>query len=462
MFTGVSRIFISLSEWVREMKIVVVGAGKMGYSIAQLLADGSYDVVVIEQDEDRRQVVKDSLDVLTIQGNGCSPDILSMPEVRDADVFIAVAESDEVNMVACRMAKEFGAKHTVARVRNEEYTGLEPKMLNKTMGVDLNLNPERITATEISHILMTPAALDVDDFADGKVRMFGTRLPEDFPFLGVPLKNVRLPGSILIALIFRKHQMIIPHGDDILEAGDNVYFVGGQEVIKEFEENFEARYEKLERVLLIGAGRAGRMLARLLEQKGVFVKVIDKDKERCRILSEQLSNGLVLCGDGTDIDLLTEEGISEADCVVCLTEDDKLNLLLALLAKHLGAKKTIVRVARSEYVDLMAKVGVDIALSARLLSAAEVIRFVRQGGVVSVALLEGAKAEALELKVQPGCKVEGKTLIKAGLPRECLVCGIVHGDTASVPNGRSILYAGDRIIVFAKSEIVQDVMDMFA
>ena len=444
------------------MRIVVVGAGKMGYSIAKLLADGSYDVVVIEQHEERRQVVKDSLDVLTIQGNGCSPDVLDMPEVRDADVFIAVTDSDEVNMVACRMAKAFGAKHTVARVRNEEYTANEPLLLNKTLGVDLNLNPERITANEICQILMTPAALDVDDFADGKVRMFGASLPVDFKFLGVPLKHVRLPGGILIAMIFRKHKMIIPHGDDILEPGDNVYFVGSQEVIKDFEVNFEARYDKLERVLLIGAGRAGRMLAQLLEKEGVFVKVIEKDKERCRLLSEQINSGLVLCGDGTDIDLLMEEGISEADCVVCLTDDDKLNLLLALLSKHLGAKKTIVRVARNEYVDLMAKVGVDIALSARLLSAAEVMRFVRQGGLVSVALLEGAKAEALELIVQPGCKVEDKTLIRAGLPRDCLVCGILHEGEASVPNGQSVLNSGDRVIVFAQTEVVQDVMDMFA
>ena len=444
------------------MRIVVVGAGRMGYSVAKLLADGSYDVVVIEQDDECRQVIKDSLDVLTIKGNGCSPEVLGMPEVRDADVFVAVTDSDEVNLVACRMAKAFGAKHTVARVRNEEYTDSEPTLLNETLGVDLNLNPERITANEISHILMTPAALHVDDFADGKVRMFGARLPNDFQFLGVPLKNVRFPDGILVAMIFRKHKIIIPHGDDILEPGDNVYFVGGQEVIRKFEGNFESRYDKLERVLLIGAGRAGRMLAKLLEKQGILVKVIEKDKDRCRILSEQLNNGLVLCGDGTDIDLLMEEGITEADCVVCLTDDDKLNLLLALLSKHLGAKKTIARVDRNEYADLMAKVGVDITLSARLLSAAEVMRFIRQGGLVSVALLEGAKAEALELQVQAGCKVDGKALVRAGLPRECLVCGIIHEGEASVPNGHSVLNTGDRVIVFAQTEVVQDVLDMFA
>lgn len=444
------------------MRVVVVGAGKMGYSIAKMLADGTYDVVVVEKDEQRREVVKDSLDVLTILGNGCDPEILSTREVSDADVFISVTDCDEVNMVACKLAKKFGAKHTVARVRNEEYATYSSELLQKEMDVDLNLNPERITATEINHILMTPAALDVDDFADGKVRMFGTRLTRDFPYLGTPLKDLELPEGILVAMLFRHHRMIIPHGNDVLMPGDNVYFVGRHELIKEFETHFDRSYEKLERVLLIGAGRAGRFLANMLEQQGIFVKVIEKDRERCRILAEQLNNGLVLCGDGTDIDLLTEEGISEADCVICLTDDDKLNLLLALLAKHLGAKKTIVRVARNEYVDLMEKVGVDIVLSARLLSAAEVLRFVRQGGLVSVALLEGAKAEAMELEVQAGSAVAGKDLIHARLPHDCLVCAIVHDGVAIVPNGQSVMAPGDRTIVFALSEVVQKVMDMFS
>ena len=424
------------------MRIVVVGVGKTGYSIAKLLADGDYDVVVVEQDEERRQVIKDSLDVLAIRGNGCSPEVLTLPEVRNAVDLIAMTDSDEVNMVACRLAKAYGARHTVARIRNEGYTAKDQELLSKELKVDLNLNPERITANEINHVLMTPAALDVDDFANGKVRMFGTRLTESFPYLNKPLKDVKLPEGILIAMLFRNHQMIIPHGDDVMQVGDNVYFIGHQQVIQEFAEIFEKRYEKLERVLLIGAGRAGRMLANMLDKEGIFVKVID-------------------CGDGTDIDLLMEEGVSEADCMICLTDDDKLNLLLALLGKHLGAKKTIVRVARSEYVDIMEKVGVDIVLSSRLLSAAEVMRFVRRGGVVSVALLEGAKAEAMELNVEPGCKVAGKSLIKADLPRDCLVCGIVHHDVAFVPNGHSVMNSGDRVIVFAKSEVMQDVIDCF-
>ena len=242
---------------------------------------------------------------------------------------------------------------------------------------------------------------------------------------------------------------------------DNVYFVGQQSAIKEFEETFVNTYEKIERVMIIGAGRTGRFLAPMLEEQGLFVKVIEKNKDRCQLIAQKLENGIVLCGDGTDIDLLTEEGIAEADVVICITEDDKLNLLLALMAKHLGAKKTIVRVARNEYVELMEKVGVDIVLSSRLLSSGEVLRFVRKGGIVSVSLLEGAKAEALEIILPDDCEVIGKSLKDIKLPRACLVCAVVHDNEAVVPNGNTVLYAGDRIIIFVKSEFVKRVMPFF-
>jgi trk system potassium uptake protein TrkA len=262
-------------------------------------------------------------------------------------------------------------------------------------------------------------------------------------------------------MLFRKHKMIIPRGNDILLPGDNVYFVGKQEAILQFEKNFTNTYEKLEKALIIGAGRTGRFLAPMLEKQGLMVKVIEKNKERCQMLAAQLEKGLVLCGDGTDIDLLTEEGVAEADVVVCITEDDKLNLLLALLAKHLGAKKTIVRVARNEYIELMEKVGVDVVLSSRLLSAGEVLRFVRKGGIVSVSLLEGAQAEALEIIVAAGSEVEGKALRNIKLPQECLICAIVHNNEAIIPNGDTVLHADDRIILFVKSELVKTTVPMF-
>ena len=443
------------------MRIVVAGAGKLGYSVAELLADDEFDVVVIENDPKRKDVVQNSLDVLVIEGNACSPTTFRDPDIRNADVLIACTDSDEVNMITCMMAKKNGVKHTVARIRNVDYAINSPEMLNSEMKVDLILNPERITAAEIDHILMTPSALNVDDFADGKVRMFEAKLKENSPYANIPLKNLNIPNDILVAMLFRKHKMIIPRGNDVLLPGDNVYFVGKQEAILAFEQQFTNTYEKLEKALIIGAGRTGRFLAPMLEKQGLMVKVIEKNKERCQMLASMLENGLVLCGDGTDIDLLTEEGVAEADVVVCITEDDKLNLLLALLAKHLGAKKTIVRVTRNEYIELMEKVGVDVVLSSRLLSAGEVLRFVRKGGIVSVSLLEGAQAEALEIIVGAGSEVEGKALRNITLPQECLVCAIVHENEAIIPNGDTVLHANDRIILFAKSELVKSTVPMF-
>lgn len=443
------------------MRIVVAGAGKLGYSIAELLADDEFDVIVVENDPKRKDVVQNSLDVLVIEGNACSPSMFRDPDIRNADVLIACTDSDEMNMITCMMAKNNGIKHTVARIRNVDYAISSPEMLNNDMKIDLILNPERITASEIDHILMTPSALNVDDFADGKVRMFEAKLKENSPYANIPLKDLKIPKDILVAMLFRKHKMIIPRGNDVLLPGDNVYFVGKQDAILSFEQQFTNTYEKLEKALIIGAGRTGRFLAPMLEKQGLMVKVIEKNKERCQMLAAQLEKGLVLCGDGTDIDLLTEEGVSEADVVVCITEDDKLNLLLALLAKHLGAKKTIVRVARNEYIELMEKVGVDIVLSSRLLSAGEVLRFVRRGGIVSVSLLEGAQAEALEIIVAAGCEAEGRALKFLNLPKECLICAVVHKNEAIIPNGDTVLHANDRIILFAKSELVKSTVPMF-
>lgn len=443
------------------MRIIIAGAGKMGFSIAQLLAEDQFDVVVVEVDPKRKEVVQNSLDVLAIEGNSCSPTTFADPDVCDADVLIACTDSDEVNMVTCLMAKNHGIKHTVARIRNVEYAVHAPEMLNKDMKIDLVINPERITAVEIDHILMTPSALNVDEFADGRVRMFEAKVREDSPLINIPLKDLQIPKNILMAMVFRRHKMIIPRGNDYVIPGDNVYFVGKHDAIRDFENSFSNTYEKLERVLIIGAGRTGRFLAPMLETQGIQVKVIEKNKDRCQMLASKLKHGLVLCGDGTDIDLLLEEGVSEADVVICLTEDDKLNLLLAQLAKHLGARKTIVRVARNEYIELMEKVGVDIVLSSRLLSAGEVLRFIRKGGIVSVSLLEGAQAEALEIIVGKDSEVDGVAVRDLRLPKECLLCAIVRDNEAYIPNGDTILLANDRIILFIKSEFSKTTVPMF-
>ena len=444
------------------MRIVIVGAGKFGYSIAELLANEEFDVVLVDQDETRLEAARNTLDVLTIAANGASPITMNDPDIREADILIAVTAGDEVNMIACILAKKHGITHTVARIRDMQFLSEAKEYLKQNFDIDLMLNPELITAREIYRILMTPAALDVEDFASGKVRLFETKVTRHSPLANIPLKDLEMPKAVLAGMIFRDQRMIIPHGDDCLMPHDNAYFIGDPVEIQKFSQTFVHRdARRLEHVMIIGAGRTGRFLAKMLDEADVAVKIFDIDRERSRLAAEVLENGLAICGDGTDIDLLTEEGVASADAVVCLTEDDKLNLMLALLAKHLGAKKTIVRVARGEYIELMEKVGVDIVLSTRLLSASEVLAFARRGGVVSVSLLEGAKAEAVEVIVQEGAPVAGVRLMDARLPRECLVCAYVRGEEAVIPNGASVLLPGDRTILFIRTGFAQKVMKYF-
>ena len=445
------------------MRVVIIGAGKLGYTVADLLSKEQFDVVVVDRDASQLEAVKNTLDVLTIHANGASPITMDNPEINGSDILIAVTATDEVNMVCCILAKKHGIQHTIARIRDMQFISEAKDYLKKNFDIDLMLNPEVIAANEINRILMMPAALDVEDFAHGKVRLFEAKVTRRSKVANIPLKELRLPQGVLAGLILRDHRMIIPHGDDRLMVHDNAYFIGIPEQIEKFSTSFVQRDSmKLNRVMIIGAGRIGRALAVMLSEQNVYVKLIERDPERCQQAAELLTgNSIVICGDGTNIDLLTEEGIGSTDVVICLTEDDKLNLMMALLSKHLGAKKTVVRVYRTEYVDLIEKVGVDIVVSARLLSASEVLAFARRGGVVSVSILEGAKAEAVEVIVQEGAVVANKKLMDAKLPKECLVCAYVRNDVATIPNGHSILQPGDRIILFILKDHAQNVIKYF-
>lgn len=444
------------------MRVVIIGAGKLGYSIAELMSNEQYDVVFIDRDEQRLEEAKSTLDVLTICSAATSQSLFLDLDVKGADMVIAVTDSDETNMVASLMAKHFGIRHTVARIRDAQLLQDGQEFLKKSFQIDQIINPELITAREIRRDIMTPAALDVEDFAGGKVRLFETKIRRSSKFSGVMLKDLHLPKNVLAAMIFRDNHMIIPHGNDALRPGDNAYFVGDPVSIEQVSSNFVQRTaKKINRVLIVGAGRTGRALAKMLEDEGLRVKIIDSDPERCQLAADQLKNSLIINGDASNIDLLTTEGAGDSDVAICLTEDDKLNLMLALLLKHMGAEKTVVRIARSEYTGLMKKVGVDIAVSSRLLSAAEVLAFARRGGVVAVSFLEGAKAEAVEVKVQRGAPVIGKSLSMAQLPKECLVCSVVKDGEAQIARGSTVLSAGDTVILILDTRYSNQVMEYF-
>ncbi len=444
-----------------DMRIIVIGAGHLGYIIAELLSNEGYDVVVVDSDGDKLEAVRNDLDVLTVLADGTSPSFMRS-QARGSDLLVAVTAIDEVNIIACILAKKNGIPHTIARIREPKFLAEPVDYIKENFDIDLVLSPELITAREISRLVMTPSAINVEDFAGGRVRLLESKISPRSPYAHRELKDIKLPPSVLIALILRDHHMIIPHGNDRLLPLDNVYFLGNPESLEKLSLHSSAKYQRrTKKALIIGAGRTGQALAPMLERQGISVKVIDNDEDHCQQMAGKLKKGMVLCGDGTDMDLLTHEGVSEADTVICTTKDERLNLMMALLAKHLGAGQTMVRVTRTEYISLMQQVGIDIVLSTRLLAAGEVLGFVRSGSVVSVSLLEGARVQAIEIVLTEGSKAVGVPLMKADIPRSCLVGAYVRNDHVYIPDGHSVLSAGDSVILIVEADHAQSVISYF-
>lgn len=441
------------------MKIVVVGAGKVGYSLAQRLAQDQHDVYVIEKNGDRIKNLENNLDVNLVQGNGSSIALLQEIGIEDIGMLIAVTDSDEVNMLACMLGKAAGIPKTIARVRETEYENDTNALIRERLGIDLFINPEMVTAQEIYKILKTPAALDVEEFASGDVRLVEFKIRNNHDIMGIPLRSLELPPNVLVVGIMRGGEMIIPHGDSTLEYMDNVFFLGATDSIDEVESWLHETTRPTQRVVIIGAGLIGRNLTVLLENDGYDVKIIEKDLDRCEQLAAMVDRSIVIHGDGTDIDLLEAEEISDNDVIICLTDDDKLNLLVALLAKHMGVPKAFVRVGRLEYITLMEQVGIDVAFSPRLLTSGQILRLIREDeNLINIFTFEGSKAEAVEIEVTEKTSLINKHLKDLKLPGKSLVGAIVREHQTIVPKGDTLLLEGDHIVIFTLPENINTLL----
>lgn len=443
------------------MKIVVVGAGKVGYSLAQRLIQDNHDVYVIDRSQERIHNLENVLDVSLVQGNGSDINLLNEIGMDDVGMFIAVTDSDEVNMLSCSVAKIAGVPTTVARVRDTNIADYMDDEMKAKLGVDLFINPEMVTAEELLNILETPSAIDVKEFGEGTVRLMEFKIEDDFPFQKIPLKDVRFPDGALLVGILRNGNMIIPHGESYVEANDSVFFLGLKEAIELVESQWFSDHSVFhKRVVIIGAGLLGQNLTVLLEEAGFTVKVIEKDLERCEQLAAKVDKAIIINGDGTDFDLLEAEEVADNDVIIALTDDDKLNLLVALVGKHMGIPKTVVRVGRPEYIMLMEQVGIDVVFSPRLFTAGQILRFVRSGeGVVSISTFEGGKAESIEIEINDQSPVAGKQLKDIRLPGKALVGVILRGDEAIVPRGNTDILVGDHIVLFTLPESVSKLLN---
>ncbi|TFB08001.1 Trk system potassium transporter TrkA [Candidatus Atribacteria bacterium MT.SAG.1] len=443
------------------MKIIIIGAGKVGCQIAKTLSSENHDVVIIEKDDMKRQSAQDNLDVLTILGNGANVRTLEKAGIKQTDMIIAVTSSDEVNMIACMTAKQFGVPQKIARIRNPEYLYANALSREK-LGIDLTINPERATAKEIVKLLKSPINVaQVQSFAGGKVQLFELKIEKGFPFINQQLRAITFKYPILVAAIFRNDKIIIPNGEEKITTGDNLYILIKKDYFAGLNEIFNQKPLNMQNVMILGGSRIGIQTALILAKLGIGTKLIERDKEKCEKIAESLPHTLVINGDGTNIDLLKSEGIETIDGFVAVTGFDEDNLLVALLAKHLGTKKVIAKVDRTNYIPILEKIGVDAVVNPRMTTASAILRFIRKGKIISLTLLKEGEAEVIELIVSPYSKIINKPLKKANLPQNTIIGAIVRKDEVIIPHGNDIIQPEDKIIIFALSSDIKKIEKIF-
>jgi len=443
------------------LKIIIIGAGKVGKQIAKTLSSENHDVILIEKDETRRQMAQDNLDIITILGNGVNVRTLEKAGIKQTDMLIAVTNSDEVNMLACMTAKQFDVPKKIARIRNSEY--LYSNILSRDkLGIDFTINPERATAREIIKLLKSPKNVaQIQSFAGGKVKLIELRIDDNFPFIDQQLKNIDFKYPILVAAIYRNDKIIIPNGEEKIMVNDNLYILIKKENLINLDSIISKKPLLMQNVIILGGSKIGFQTAQILCKLGIKTKLIEMDIEKCEQIAEKLQNTLVINGDGTNIDLLKSEGIETTDGFVAVTGYDEDNLLVALLAKHLGAKKVIAKVDRTNYVPILEKIGVDAVVNPRMTTASAILRSIRRGKIISLTLLKEGKAEVIELIVHSGAKIINTPLKNAKLPKNSIIGAIVRKNNVIIPHGDNIIQADDKIIIFALSSDIKKIEKIF-
>jgi trk system potassium uptake protein TrkA len=443
------------------MQTVIIGAGEVGFNAARLLSHEGHDVVLIEQDEALVERATEQLDALVIHGNGASPRLLKEAGIKNSDLLVAASSSDEANIIACLAAKAQGVPRTVARIHNPDYYDPQEPFAREMLGIDFVIHTEQMAAEEIKEALLVPGAINVETFAEESIEVAEVVLNEGSPAVGQALKDVNLPEGSLMVGVVRRGEALVPRGNTMLERRDHVLLISGQQRIHQVVGAVAADTAPVKDVTIYGGGRIGLRLALALEQVGMSVRVIERDEARARYVASQLRKGFVLHDEGISRDFLLQERVDKTDAFVAVTGDDRANLLAAMYARQLGARMTIAGVSRGEFAPLADALGVDLTISPRTLAAEAILRFVRKGEVISVALLESG-AEMIELRVPEGCRVAGRPLSEVGFPQGAIVGALLRDGDVVIPTGKEVLRPGDDAVVFTVEDTVDEVERLFA
>ncbi len=441
------------------MRVIIVGAGEVGYQIAKFLTYEGVDVVIIDRDGNKLRRISEELDIATIEAEGSDPSAFKEAGADKADLLLAVTNSDETNMIACLLGKAmFNIKRKIARIRNPDYFFNKELLGKSNLDIDPAINPELEAAEAVARLIENPFASEVIGFEQGKIMVIGFKIPKESPVNGKKLKSIRalLDKDLIVGVIERDENVKIPTGDDILQEGDIVYMPIPREQIQEVAQSLGVQSNPSRKIMILGGGRIGYYIASKMENKG-DIKIIEKNSERCKFLSKHLGKTLVLHGDGADKQLLIEENISNMDTYIACSNNDELNIMASLLAKKLGAKKVISLVNRTDYVPLAHNLGIQSVLSPRLITASIILRYLRRGEVISLTAIAENKAEIMEIEVSKNASISGRTLKEGFFPKNSILGAIIRGDRIIIPSGEDVIKEKDKLIIFTLKDSIKEV-----
>ena len=450
------------------MKIIIVGCGKIGTTILTSLLNEGHDIMAVDTDPEVVASISNMYDIMCVCGNGVDCDTLTEADIEHADLFVATTGSDELNMLSCFLAKRMGARHTVARIRNPEYSDQSLGFMRHQLDISMAINPDRVTAQEIDNVLKFPTATKVEYFFKRSFSMVEITVRENSPLLDVPLHELRkrYAAKFLICAVLRGDRVTIPDGNFTLKVGDRIELTAAPNELQKLLREIGILQKKARSVMILGASRIGYYLAKSLIAGGNTVKIIEKDHRRCQEISELLPQAIVLHGDGSQHELLLEEGISSMDAFVSLTGMDEENILFSFFAHSQGVKKVITKVNRDDLIPIAARLGLDGTVSSKNVASGILCRYARaiQNSLGSnmetlYKLLDG-KAEALEFRVQDNFSKLDTPLKEMRLKHGLLISGILRGRKPIIPSGTDVIQKGDRVIVLAADHTIHDLEDI--
>ena len=445
------------------MKIIIGGAGAVGSHLAKMLSNENHDITVIDSDKERLKAIGSSIDVLTLEGNASSFGILREAKIKKADLFIAVTHLESTNITAAILGKQLGAKKTIARIDNQEYLYPTNREMLISLGIDYMIYPEMIAAREVVGLLSQTGMSDIVDFSGGKLHLYAFKLEDNAPIIKKNLIELSNPDELLqfrAVAVTRQGETLIPRGHDTFQAGDLVYIItnkGGVDNLLRYtgKVNIEVR-----NIMIMGGSRIGIRAARDLGEQH-YVKLIEINREKSYAISNSLDNALVINGDGSNVELLSHEGLAKMDAFIAVTGNSETNILSCLLAKRMGVKKTIAEVENMDYIPLAETIGIDTIINKKLITASRIFRFTMSAEVSSIKCLTGTEAEVLEFVAKQDSLITMHKLREIDFPNDAIIGGFVRGNSSFIAQGESELKPNDRVVVFALPSAVSAIGKFF-